>query len=590
MKKNYIAATLLASFLLLSCNKTGNTSSTTAEEEDTRSTQERLFDDGNYALFMHFGLYSKLEGEWKDKPYYGIAEWIMHPALAGISAEEYMAEAATFNPCNFDAEKIVAMAKDAGMKYIVITAKHHEGFAMFQSNADKFNICDGTELKRDLMKELADACHKHGLGIGFYYSQFQDWTAPGGGNGPKTDSSGREVSFDEYFRNKCVPQVEELTTKYGELQLVWFDTPSIMGAEYSKELVEIVHRNQPGALVSSRVGNDMGDYESKGDMEIPISNIGGRWEGIDVMQVGWAYNKFDEEWKSPDYIIRSLTTIVARGGTYMLNVGPRADGTIHPRAIASLHKAGEWVRRYSQTIYKAGPSPWGHALPWGDAVVNDGKVYLIVYEWPSNGELWLPGLENSIKSAQVVGGSSLKWKKDGTWTCLSVPYQKPDKLASVIELTFDVPAKDVKASSDFAVDPNLDTQMSVLFGKTENCEVHDVNWMKRYGEWFKKYQISGMTTESSVTWTVNIPTAGYYDMGVECKGNNKAEWKITTDEGEIVRDMLVPTNAYDWHRMGWLHFQKPGTHTITLQPLDGDYAGMSLSGLKMMHLDIEVEE
>ena len=193
---------------------------------DSRSPQEVLFEDGNYAMFIHFGLYSKLEGVWKDRIYYGNAEWIMNKNQAGIPVKEYMAEAASFNPSEFDADAIVQLAKDAGMKYIIITSKHHEGFAMFDTAASDFDIVDATPLKRDLMAELA--CHREGLGIGFYYSQFQDWTAPGGGNGPKTDDSGREVSFDEYFRTKCVPQVEELTTKYGDIQLIWFDTPGDM--------------------------------------------------------------------------------------------------------------------------------------------------------------------------------------------------------------------------------------------------------------------------------------------------------------------------------------------------------------------------
>ncbi|MBR4756379.1 MAG: alpha-L-fucosidase, partial [Bacteroidales bacterium] len=207
----------------------------TIAADDSRSAQQVLFEDGNYAMFIHFGLYSKMEGVWKDKIYYGNAEWIMNSGQAGIPREEYMAEATSFNPSEFDADAIVQLAKDAGMKYIIITAKHHEGFAMFDTAASDFDIVDATPLKRDLMGELAEACHREGLGIGFYYSQFQDWTAPGGGNGPKTDDSGREVSFEEYFRTKCVPQVEELTTKYGEIQLIWFDTPGNMPASYSQE-------------------------------------------------------------------------------------------------------------------------------------------------------------------------------------------------------------------------------------------------------------------------------------------------------------------------------------------------------------------
>ena len=362
----YLSAILLsASLMLASCNST-----VPPQKEDTRSPQQILFEDGNYAMFIHFGLYSKLEGVWKDKIYYGNAEWIMNRSQAAIPVEGYMAEAASFNPSAFDADAIVQLAKDAGMKYIIITAKHHEGFAMFDTAASDFDIVDATPLKRDLMAELAEACHREGLGIGFYYSQFQDWTAPGGGNGPATDPTGRPVSFDEYFRTKCVPQVEELTTKYGEIELIWFDTPGWMQQSYSQELVDIVRKNQPNALVSSRVGNGLGDYETLGDMEVPVANHDGRWEGIDVTQVGWGFSKYDNEWKTPDFIVRTLVSTIARGGTWMLNVGPDSSGRIAEMAAAALRKSGEWVHRHPDAVYGAGPSPWGYALPWGDAVVQ----------------------------------------------------------------------------------------------------------------------------------------------------------------------------------------------------------------------------
>jgi len=337
---------LIAISLLLAACQTA----TPTVENDDRSPQEILFEDGNYAMFIHFGLYSKLEGVWKDKIYYGNAEWIMNSNQAGIPIEEYMAEAATFNPSDFDADAIVQLAKDAGMKYIIITSKHHEGFAMFDTAASDFDIVDATPLKRDLMAELAEACHREGLGIGFYYSQFQDWTAPGGGNGPKTDASGREVSFDEYFRTKCVPQVEELTTKYGDIQLIWFDTPGDMPKRYSEELVELVRKNQPNALVSSRVGNGLGDYRTLGDMEVPVANQEGRWEGIDVTQVGWGFSKYDNEWKTPEFIVKTLVSTIARGGTWMLNVGPDKTGKVADMAAMALRKSGEWVHAHPQAV------------------------------------------------------------------------------------------------------------------------------------------------------------------------------------------------------------------------------------------------
>ena len=190
-----------------------------------KAERGQLFEEGNYAMFIHWGLYAQLGNRVEGKTYYGIGEWIMNPRMAGIPVKDYMELASTFNPEKFDAQAIVQTAKDAGMKYIVITAKHHDGFAMYHSKANKFNIVDATPWKKDPMKELASACREQGLGFGFYYSHNQDWTFPGGGGGPKVDEEGNEATFDDYFVKKCLPQVEEITSQYGKIELVWFDTP-----------------------------------------------------------------------------------------------------------------------------------------------------------------------------------------------------------------------------------------------------------------------------------------------------------------------------------------------------------------------------
>jgi hypothetical protein len=213
--------------------------------EDAKRGQ--LFDEGNYAMFIHWGLYSQLGNKVDGKTYYGIGEWIMNPRMAGIPVEQYKQLAGKFNPVKFNASEIAKIARDAGMKYIVITAKHHDGFAMYDSKACDFNIVDATPWKKDPMKELAAACREAGLGFGFYYSHNQDWTFPGGGGGPKVDAEGKPATFDDYFAKKCLPQVKEITTEYGPIEIVWFDTPGNIPKHYVEKLVEVVHENQPHA-------------------------------------------------------------------------------------------------------------------------------------------------------------------------------------------------------------------------------------------------------------------------------------------------------------------------------------------------------
>ena len=555
--------------------------SSVVSAEETRSPQQVLFEDGNYAMFIHFGLYSHLEGEWQGKTYRGNAEWIMYPLQAGIPVDEYMALAKDFNPSEFDAEEVVKLAKDAGMKYIVITSKHHEGFAMFDSEYCDFNIKDATPCGRDLIRELADACHRNGIGIGFYYSQYQDWTAPGGNRGPQTDANGRPVSFDEYFREKCVPQVNEITTKYGEIELIWFDTPDVMEAKYSEELVELVHKNQPGCLVSSRVGNGLGDYNTLGDMEIPIANVEGLWEGIDVMQVGWGYEREDKEWKSPEYVVKNLVGTIARGGTFMMNVGPDSKGRIPAPAAKSLRRAGEWVAKYEDAVRGVEPSPWGHSLPWGDAVKKGDKIYLVVYDWPTDRKLVVPGLKSKIKSARLCGGRRLRAKKCDEGYVLKMPAVAKDPIASVIELKL---AGEIELNNNYSALDGYEVVMSSYFAEAENCIKDKDGWMARYGEWKTKDMVRDLSENCSVKWTFDIPHEGYYNFDVELKGSGMVDFSLTSDEGEVLTNEQPSYEIYSFLRAGWLYFSTPGTHTVTFSvssPTDTHLASLRVSPVRL---------
>jgi len=411
-----------------------------AKETSTHAVnpdKSKLFDEGNFGMFIHWGLYSKLAGVWKKKTYYGIGEWIMNPRVADIPPMEYMKIANDFTPKNFNAKKIAQLAKDAGMKYIIITSKHHEGFAMFDSKVSNFNIVDATPFGRDPMKELSAACHELGLGFGFYYSHNQDWTSPGATGGPKTDENGKEVDFKDYFYNKCKPQVKEICTNYGELDFVWFDTPGDMKKEYVVELANMVRELQPNAMMSSRVGHGMGDYSSNGDMEVPTKNIEGLWETCDTNNDSWSYAWYDNNFKSPKEILHRLIATVARGGTYLFNVGPNADGAIPEIGVKFLKQTGDWIKKYPQVVYDAGSSPWQHALPWGDVTTKENSLFLSVFNWPLEGKLYLPGLDTKIISAKLLSDNNSKaisFTKKDDWVIfdlLSKPLHSP---VSIIEV------------------------------------------------------------------------------------------------------------------------------------------------------------
>lgn len=543
-----------------------------------------LFDDGNYSMFIHWGLYSNIANKWKGKTYYGISEWIMNPRRAGIPAKEYMTEAKNFNPVNFDAKAIAKLAKDAGMKYIVVTGKHHDGFAMYDSKSNDFNIVKATPFGRDPMKELSQACKDLGLGFGFYYSHNQDWTFPGGNGGPKTTSKGKEVDFDYYFKEKCLPQVKEITTEYGDIAMVWFDTPGKMEKKYVEELVAVVRKNQPNAMISGRAGHDLGDYLSLGDMNIPVKNVGGLWETVDVTNDSWGYAWYDENWKSSKRILKSTISTVARGGTYMLNVGPKPDGTIPLEAQDALRGGGEWIKKYPQVIYNADPSPWGRELPWGDVTVSDSKLNLCIYDWPLDGEIVLPGLKNKVKSAGLwVNGKlePLPTSKDGNWTAVRLPARRPEKSISVIEVEVE---GEISVEEGLSIDPSYSTELPVDFAKADNCVIDGKRWMEKFGEWKHIAHAHDWIDGSKVTWEVDIMKAGYYQVDLNYAGTGRLVWRIENDEGALVQNEQNSSSVYKYYEMGLLKFEKPGKHTISVSFKEGEADTASLKRIQLTPL------
>jgi alpha-L-fucosidase len=554
--------------------------------EETLNSKTTLFDDGNYSMFIHWGIYSNIGNMWKDTTYYGISEWIQNSNMANIPVEEYMAEAKNFNPVNFDASAIARLAKAAGMKYIIITSKHHDGFAMYDSKSNDFNIVKASPFGRDPMKELAVACKEEGLGFGFYYSHNQDWTFPGGGRGPAKTKEGKEVGFDYYFKEKCLPQVKEITTQYGDIAIVWFDTPGNMEKKYVEQLVEVVNKNQPNALVSGRAGHGLGDYKSLGDMNIPIENVEGLWETVDLTNDSWGYAWYDQNWKSPKRILTNVISTVGRGGTYMMNIGPAPDGSVPVQAQEALRNSGEWIHRYPQVIYGAGPSPWGHKFPWGDVTVSGSKLNLCVYDWPLDGELSIPGFQNEIKSAKLwVGGEkkNLEISRTNAWVTFSLPPRRPEKLVSLIEVEIE---GEFSVDKRLGIDPVYTTHLPVAFAGFEKCTIKEKAWMEKFGEWKHIVQAQDWSPGSKVSWEVDVMKPGYYQVDMNYSGNGRMVWRIDNDEGSLVQNQQNSSQVYKYYEMGLLEFDKVGKHTLWVSFIDGANDTASLQEIRLTRVDM----
>ena len=312
---------------------------------------KKWFKEAGFGMMIHWGLYSLLGGEWQGKRMEYIGEWIMSGFR--IPNKEYEKLADVFNPIYFDAEEWVHTAKAAGMKYIVVTAKHHDGFALFHSKADKYNIVDATPFGRDVIRELADACAKNDMKLGLYYSQVIDWHENhGGGYDMKfyhTNRGGMSWDNDwdfpdrdkkDYricYEKKIKPQVEELLTNYGDLCLIWFDTPLDIPEECSRELFDMVKKYQPNCLVNSRIGNGMGDYRSCGDNKLPEEYSDELVEAPVTLNHTWGYKAFDNDWKSPEKIREILCRCRSCGANLLLNIGPDHLGRLPAPAVEILN-------------------------------------------------------------------------------------------------------------------------------------------------------------------------------------------------------------------------------------------------------------
>ena len=388
-----------------------------------RSQDEKMawFRDARFGMFIHWGLYAIPAGEWKGKRSPGIGEWVMHRMQ--IPVKEYEQLAVQFNPFKFDAEAWVKLAADAGMKYIVITSKHHDGFALYDSEVSDFNVVDATPFKRDVLKELAHACAQRGMRFGFYYSQAQDWHEPGGaGNtwdfGPD-EAKDRNGAYDLYLRSKAEPQVKELLTGYGPVCLIWFDTPRMMTPERGRRFVSIVHELQPACLIDGRLGI-AGDYVTTGDNVIPDLTRDDDWETPATINHTWGFRRDDEDWKSPGDILFKLLDIVSKGGNYLLNVGPDADGIIPEASANNLRAVGRWLEVYGEAVYGAGRTPFGEEfgdystklkdrngnpvfIPLTDwrCTTTPGKLYFTLFKRQRNG-FELPAFKNPIKRAYLL--------------------------------------------------------------------------------------------------------------------------------------------------------------------------------------------
>lgn len=437
--------------------------------QSSNDTRMAWWREARFGMFIHWGLYAIPAGEWNGETNYG--EWIR--ANAKIPLETYDQFLGKFNPTKFDANAWVKMAKDAGMKYIVITTKHHDGFALFDSKVSDFDVMS-SPFKRDVLKELAEACKKEDITLCFYHS-IMDWHHPDylPRRDWETDRSSDGANFEKYVAY-LKAQLKELTSNYGKIGVMWFDGEweRTWTHERGKDLYNYVRTLQPSIIINNRIdvgrggmqgfnksSEYVGDFGTP-EQEIPATGAPGiDWETCMTMNDHWGYNSHNQNWKSSQDLVRKLIDIASKGGNFLLNVGPTSEGLFPDASVQRLREMGTWMKQNGESIYGTTASPF-KALTWGRCtqkkVGNGTRLYLHIFDWPQNGRITIPGLGNDISRVySLAGKTSLTATRNWADYTIDISKLKKDDFANVIVV-------ELNAAPVVYTDPEIKSAFSIF--------------------------------------------------------------------------------------------------------------------------------
>ncbi len=490
------------------------------EAQKTRDQRLTWWREARFGMFIHWGVYSSLGNEFEGRKGGGYAEHIQR--ILKIPIAVYREKVAgQFNPTKFNADEWARLAKQAGMGYMVITSKHHDGFAMFDSKVTDYNVVKATPWHHDPMKDLDEACAKQGIKFGFYYSHAFDWgEKDGAGNDWDHDNPGGDKHLHggadwyntpegqpflepvhRYVDNKAIPQLQELIANYHPA-IFWFDTPSKISPYENFRVMRAVREADPNVVINGRLLRGYGDYDSTTDRPAEFPPHEGDWEGIPTTNESYGWNPLDHSQKPPGHFIQLLAKAAARGGNLLMNVGPRGDGTIDPADVAILQGIGKWISVNAESIKGTTRTP----LPvqaWGESTLKGNRLYLHVFDWPKDGKLIVGGLKSNVSNAFLLadvskGALKLKVKHLGDLdTCINVPETAPDSVDTVVVVDCD---SQVVCDSARLLSPTQENTLRAFDG-----ELHG---KLKFGPGKKTddYIIDWNKPDESVSWNVRVTT------------------------------------------------------------------------------------
>ncbi|WP_207535292.1 alpha-L-fucosidase [Desertivirga arenae] len=566
-----------------------------SESMKTHDQRIQWWRDAKFGMFVHWGIYSSPAGEWKGKVVQGYAEHLMRKEK--LSRAEYIELAHQFNPVKFNAEEWILNAKKAGMNYFIITAKHHDGFALWDSKVSDFDIKDQTPFSRDPLAELAAAAKKHGVNFGFYYSHAFDWEHPDApGNDWEYQNPGGDkllggaTWFDnhpewlpkavKYVDEKAIPQIKELIRNYHP-DILWFDTPHKLPLSENIRILKAIRETDPKIVVNGRLARsasgNFGDYINTGDRPAEFRSTDGDWEAIPTTNESYGYSKHDNSHKSAKFFIQLLAKASSRGGNLLTNIGPKGDGSLDKKDKRILDSISSWISRYPESIYGTNRT----ALPipaWGVVTEKPNKLYLHVFNWPVDGRLLVGGLKNKVTKAYLLADrtqKSLPAKRLGEADItIKVPMKSPDAADAVVVLEIDGPtqAEPVRRLSSKGITNRLLAFDADLHGngfgfgdgKTNRYFVDGWKSTDQYLSW--KFKILEPARYKLIVKYLGAASAGSYEVSV---GRLKKELTVSAKNDGVISQ-----------EAGRISLQ-PGKHELTIKPI-------SIKGGELMKL-LEVQ-
>lgn len=552
--------------------------------QSMENQEERIawWEEARFGMFVHWGVYSVPGGIWKDASLgRAYAEHLMR--IKKIPLSEYKEKLVSpFNPTEFNADEWVKTAKDAGMKYFVITAKHHDGFALYDSDVSSYNIVDATEFKRDPMIELKEACKKYGLKFGFYYSHAFDWEhpdAPGndwdyenpggdrnlfGGRGYYKEHPELIARMAKYVDSKSIPQIRELLIKY-EPDIIWFDTPHKLSFSENLRILEEIRKISPNVVVNGRLARGFGDYINTADRPYEFFPIEAKnWEAIPTTNESYGYSQVDGSHKPASFFIQLLAKSASRGGNLLMNIGPKGNGKIDKKDFDILKGIGNWLTINGESIYGTDKT----TLPlqsWGVSTRNNNNLYLHIFNWPKNNKLIVGGLKSKFGEAYFLNDQNKSLLKMERINNEDVEITLPENAFDSINAVVVFKIKEPIISAETRLLSTIDENKLLAF----DAKLHGEGFKYGDGKQSRYYCYNWITKEQYISWDIRVNENVMYDVFIKYQSSqdSKGTYTLSVNNQKLTNSVAISHKKKENKivNLGQINLAQ-GKHTLKIQP------------------------